>query len=187
MAKSIEGQPMKLRRASVANLRSVEDSKNKHRSLTPPKLAFFVGLTSFGLTSSSIAQGSLEDQINSSVKKNEEEIGQYLAKHPVRPSPLFESASDLITALGKIDAMILDTCKYDPDFPDWREAAKGLHENTVLTLGEKYRDAKLTYREETPASETIRRWSLCADEKRHHGTISRELQIIFATLRRQGY
>jgi hypothetical protein len=178
---------MKLGKARVTNFRSVEDFKNKHRSLTPARLAFVVGLTCFGLTSSSIAQDSMGDQVGSLIKKNEEEIGQYLAKHPVRPSPLFESASDLITALGKIDAMILDTCKYDPDFPDWREAAKGLHENTVLTLGEKYRDAKLTYREETPASETVRRWSLCEDEKRHHRTISRELPNIFATLRRQGY
>jgi hypothetical protein len=156
------------------------------RILTPASLAIVITL-SFVSARSSDAQSSVDDKLNSFRKETEAEIDQYLVSRPVRPSALFEAAGALMSTLGKIDVMIIDTCEYDPDFPDWSDEAHGLRENTILALGKSYLNVKRKYREETPPSQTVKDQSLCADVVWRHWTISRQLKGAFAALRKQGY
>jgi hypothetical protein len=150
--------------------------------------AFMIAVaTSFGFATQSPAQDSVEDQVNAYHRKNEAEIDLYLAKHPVRSSPLFEAAARLIAVVGRFDAMIIDACEYDPAFPDWRDAARGLRENTVVALGKSYVDEMRKEIDETPASHTFRDRSLCADEKRHRESLFRQLKSTLTALRREGY
>ena len=141
----------------------------------------------FVLTAPSRAQEPAPDSGNAFDKQTHAKIDLYLAKHPVRPSPLFEATTRLMALLGRLDAMIVDACEFDPDFPNWQDAAKGLRENTVLAFTRSYGDEMRKEMDETPASGTVRDRLLCADEKRHREKTVRELQRDFAALRRQGY
>ncbi len=157
-----------------------------HRLLASVSLAIAVAAC-FDLATRSAAQDSPIDQADALVKKDEAEIDQYLTEHPVRAGPLFEAAAALVALLGKFDAMIVDACEYDPQFPDWIDGTKGLHENTVAALGKSYEDAMRKHMQETPAANTFRDRSLCADEKRSREKAARELRNTFAGLRRDGY
>jgi hypothetical protein len=139
------------------------------------------------LASPILAQDSAVDRADAYVKKNHAEIDAYLAKHPVRSSPLFDAAGRLTAALGKLDALIADACEDDPNFPYWGDVAQGLRENTVLALGKSYEGAMRRHIEETPAANTSRDPSLCADEMLSREKVAQELPNAFAALRRQGY
>ena len=120
-------------------------------------------------------------------RKADADVADYLKKHPVRPSLLYDSVSMMLATLGKVDAMATDECVSDPAFPDWREVIPRLRENTVVALYASFLNAQKEYRAATPPGETIRDGTLCDEQIRRHAEIEGQLARLGPALRKQGY
>ena len=133
----------------------------------------------------SSAQVSADDPLAALSSKYNSDRDSYLAKHPVRLSPLFKAAAELIDLLGRFDVIIIDKCEFDPGFPDWAEGT-GLRMNTVLELDKSYKGAMQSEMDKPQDSLGPDR-SLCADAKRHRRETVGAFQRAAAILRQQGY
>ncbi len=138
------------------------------------------------LTRPALSQDAKID-LDAYMKSNEAARAQYLQEHPVRPSLLFDSVSSLVGTLGDFDVMALDACDYAPILADWQDVVHGLRENTIVALGESHLNAEKRRIAATPADYTIVDRSLCADVKRRHAQIVRELKSLVPALREHGY
>ena len=82
----------------------------------------------------------------------------------------------------------LDACEFAPILADWRDVVGGLRENTIIALAEN-QPGRLEnrYIAATPADDTVVDRSLCAEAKRRHALIVRQLKSLVPALRKQGY
>jgi hypothetical protein len=138
------------------------------------------------LTHPALSQDAKSD-LDAYMKRNEAERAQYLQEHPVRPSTLFDSVSSLVGTLGEFDVIALDACEYDPLLPEWRDAVGGLRENTIVALAESHLNAEKRRIAAMPADQTVVDRSLCAEAKRRHAEIVRQLKSLVPALRKRGY
>jgi hypothetical protein len=147
-----------------------------------------IALAAFvGSNKPAAAQDSSEDRVHALIRDNDRKVDEFLAKHPVRQSPLFESATDLLATLAKFDFMILGACESAPDSPDWRQVAYGLHGNTIIALGRSYREGRKKYVQEAPLAQEMQGAARCTDYEADRIGLLRRLPSVFAALRKQGY
>jgi hypothetical protein len=128
-----------------------------------------------------------QSEVDAYRKKVDAEVELYLQKHPVRPSLLFDSVSSLLGTLGELQVMALGACEYEPATPEWRDAVPGLHENTIIALGESFTKGEKKQIAAAPAQDTIVDQSLCAEQEWRSAAILRDLKALGPALRKQGY
>jgi hypothetical protein len=154
--------------------------------MAPARLAIALAAI-VGPIKSAAAQDSLEDRLDASIRETDRKVDEYLVKHPVRQSLLFESAAGLLATLAKFDVMIIETCESAPDSPEWQDGAHKLRENTILALAKSYGEGRKKHIQESPLAQETKDAALCLDyEGDRIGLLSR-LPSVFAALRRQGY
>jgi hypothetical protein len=149
-------------------------------------LSALVVAATLSLIHAALSQDAKID-LDAYMKRNEAERAQYLQEHPVRPSTLFDSVSSLTGTLGEFDVIALDACEFAPILADWRDVVGGLRENTIIALAESHLAAENRYIAATPADHTVVDRSLCAEAKRRHALIVRQLKSLVPALRKQGY
>ena len=127
-----------------------------------------------------------QDDRAEQTKQLEAEVAEYLQKHPVKESALFDSVGAMVEVLGEVKTMTLGVCEYEADLPDWNVALGPLHENTKVALQMDFLNGGRKERERTPA-DTLPDRRFCAELQRRYREVLRQFKIFGPALRKAGY
>ena len=140
------------------------------RFAAPPIVLFGVIL---GFATPAASQDARDD-LAGKTQALQAEAGEYLKKHPVKQSSLFESTFIMIGTFGEVRMMSVDTCEYEPFPRDWVEAPGALRENSRTMLSMAFLNGENKQSASMLAGQAVTDRSLCAELKRHYSETLRE-------------
>ncbi len=130
---------------------------------------------------------SLESWADAYSKNVDERVAQYLQKHPVRRSLLFDSVSSMLETLGQTKARAIDECEYEPEFGDWEAVVPRLRENTTIALNASFSKGNRIDRSPPPTGQMFVGRFFCDELMLQYDRILRDLHGVGLALVKQGY
>jgi hypothetical protein len=116
-------------------------------------------------------------------------VTEFQKTHPLRSSPILDSAKGIVRLLGRGEASAGASCSIDPNFPEWNSAASSLHENARLALEQSFEEGQQAFRVQFPPAQAMlfRDSDLCISEMDQVFGTLKELPSVFESLQSHGY